>query len=361
MPTLLAVDGNSLFHRAYHAYLPRDANTAPSGNWGVTGFLSMLTGVIERVKPESLVIGFDDYDSSLRRAGYPEYKAGRGARDAELHNQQLTTIKVLRDMGLNVFIPTGLEADDVVASASVLAFNSDYSCVIATSDRDSFSLISANTHVLRLMNGGISEAVLMTPARMLEKVGVDGWQYLDYAALRGDKSDNIPGVSGFGEKTASKLLNALGSMDAAYFDIDNNEAEQVTAAIGRGMTAKISSPEAREAFKLSRDLMTLHDELELGDILSPIKVNNLRDGMQSNGITGHNRLIAALGGSINERPARPELTPVDEPVIMDVPVVPTNLVPVSNVTSEMPAVGRVNDVVAFSIPNARPVRSLLTR
>lgn len=213
--TLLALDGNSLAHRAYHAY-SASRMTGPDGQpiWAVYGFLALLAGVCDKVKPDAIVVGFDGHDN-VRKRRYPDYKATRSEKPEELVVQLDAIPRALEQLGVKVERPRGWEADDVVASWSVAAEAAGWQTIVATSDRDAFSLITDRCAVMRLKNG-LDNAVFYTPARLFKEYGVTPAQYLDFAALRGDTSDNLPGATGIGEKTAAKLLAALGTVDAAY-------------------------------------------------------------------------------------------------------------------------------------------------
>ena len=125
---------------------------------------------------------------------------------------------MLRALGIVVAVPEGLEADDVLASAAAYAPTVGARTVVATSDRDSFALIDEHTKMLRILNGGVDASPLLDPQRLVMVTGVRPDQYLDFAALRGDASDNLPGVAGIGPKTAARLLAEFGSASAAFDD-----------------------------------------------------------------------------------------------------------------------------------------------
>ena len=135
-----------------------------------------------------------------------QYKARRVEKLDELVSQLALAVEVLRAMGVAVVMPPGLEADDVLASAARFAASVGARTVIMTSDRDAFSLIDDNTRVLRIINGGVEASPTLTPERLEMMLGIRPQQYRDYAAMRGDASDNLPGVNGIGPKTAAKLL-----------------------------------------------------------------------------------------------------------------------------------------------------------
>ncbi|MCU1689652.1 MAG: 5-3 exonuclease, partial [Jatrophihabitantaceae bacterium] len=248
---LLAVDGNSLLHRSFHAQAStglRDSTGRPM--WAVRGLLSQLVAAVDRIRPEAVVIGFDDPSSSIRRERWPQYKATRTDKLPTLVDQLELAVEVLRAMGVAVVVPPGLEADDVLASVARIAPTLGATTVIVTSDRDSFALIDDTTSVLRIINGGVEASPLLNPERLSTMLGIAPQQYRDYAALRGDASDNLPGVRGIGPKTAAKLLGALGGARAAFDDVAADGA-RVLAAIGEGGTRRLREDGARVAWELN--------------------------------------------------------------------------------------------------------------
>jgi 5'-3' exonuclease len=262
--TLLAVDGNSLAHRSFHALAAsglRSSDGRPT--WAVKGFISQLLSSVERTGADAIVVGFDDHTGSVRRAAHPHYKATRKAKPPELGEQIALIGDVLRAAGVHVVVPAGLEADDVLASAATTAAKAGWRCVIVTSDRDSFALIDETTNVLRIINGGVDNSPVLTPDRLVTLVGVRPDQYCQYAALRGDTSDNLTGVHGIGEKTAARLLTEFGTVEAAFADVDAGGAA-VAAAIGKAAVGKLAKAESREAFARNVSIMTMRRDLELG-------------------------------------------------------------------------------------------------
>lgn len=239
----------------------------------------MLRQIIESIDgfaPDAVIFGLDDRTASVRRDLYPDYKAGRAPKDAELIDQLERAGALLDALGLATLTPPGLEADDVNASAATWAERNDWNCVIVTSDRDAFAHISDHTRVLRLIDGGINGSPLLNPSRLHAMYGVRPEHYLDYAALRGDASDNLPGVNGLGEKTAAALLAAVGSMGAVWADIDHDEGRSVIAAldsaaeedggrrIGATVVRRLRAPGARERYEFNVRLMSGKDDLDLG-------------------------------------------------------------------------------------------------
>jgi 5'-3' exonuclease len=261
---LLAVDGNSLVHRSFHAQAATGSRSRDGrGIWAVRGLIGQLVAAVERIGPDAIVIGFDDPQVSTRRERWPQYKARRSEKLDELVSQLALAVEVLHAMGVAVVMPAGLEADDVLASAARFAAEAGARTVIMTSDRDAFSLIDDNTRVLRIINGGVEASPTLTPARLHTMLGITPAQYRDYAAMRGDASDNLPGVNGIGPKTAAKLLAALGSARAAFDDIAAG-GTAVVDAVGAGALRRLAHPDARPAWELNCAVMAMYDDLPLG-------------------------------------------------------------------------------------------------
>ncbi|PRZ40774.1 DNA polymerase-1 [Antricoccus suffuscus] len=232
-------------------------------SWAVHGFTSLLIGAVTRAGADALVIGFDDHTTSVRKDAHPSYKATRLEKPPELVAQIAGTISMLRDAGICVVVPDGLEADDVLASASRAGCAAGWRVVIATSDRDSFALINEHTSVLRLLNGGIAGSPVLTPDRLHTMYGVRPEQYRDYAAMRGDASDNLKGIPGIGKKTAQKLLARYGSTQAAFDAVDADPGG-VGATLGRAMATKLADATNRAAFATTSKIMTMRTDVPLG-------------------------------------------------------------------------------------------------
>ena len=267
-PTVLAVDGNSLLHRAFHDSA-RSGFRTPDGRpgWAVRGLLAQLLAAVDRACADAVVVGFDDRSSSIRRERWPVYKAHRLPKPDALHEQLDRAVDVLRELGIAVVVPTGLEADDVLASVAAQAPAMGARTVIVTSDRDSFSLVDEHTRLLRILNGGVHASPLLDPVRLAMVAGVRPDQYLDLAALRGDASDNLPGVRGFGAKTAVRLLGGLGTAADAFADAAAGGV-RCTAAVGAARTRTLATDEARDQWQLNREVMAMVRTVDLGLDLS---------------------------------------------------------------------------------------------
>jgi DNA polymerase-1 len=260
----LAVDGNSLVHRSFHALAGSGLHTADGRPlWAVKGFCSQVLSALERTGAAALVVGFDDHTASVRKRRWPHYKSTRKPKPPELGQQIALAVEVLRAAGVHVVVPEGLEADDVLASAAYTAREAGWRTVVVTSDRDSFALIDDSTSVLRLINGGVHASPMLTPERLVTLAGVRPEQYREYAAMRGDTSDNLTGMYGIGEKTAARLLAEFGTVRAALDDVDAGGAA-VATVLGRACVAKLAKPENREAFARNVEIMTMRADLALG-------------------------------------------------------------------------------------------------
>ena len=274
---LLAVDAPSLLHRNHHARVTSgllDRGGRPA--WALHGMLRQILEAIDRFAPDAVLFGLDDRRTSVREQAYPAYKAGRAEKDPALVDQLERAAALLDALGMLTVTPDGLEADDVNASAATWAERHGWSCVLITSDRDAFAHISEHTQVLRLISGGINGSPLLNPARLRTMYGVAAEHYLEYAALRGDPSDNLPGVPGIGEKIAPFLLSEMGSMRAVWADIDHCGGATLVATldsyceevgrprIGAAVLKRLATPAARERFEFNLAIMSGRTDLDLG-------------------------------------------------------------------------------------------------
>ena len=211
---LLLLDGNSLTYRAFFA-LPQDMSTA-SGQLtnAVFGFTSMFINVLKEQRPDAVLVAFDRPEPTFRHHADVDYKANRDAAPDSLRQQMGLVREVLSALGVATCELSGWEADDLIATAAEQAVERGDDVVIVTGDRDVYQLVK-DPHVKVLYNRrGVSDYALYDEAGIVERTGVTPAQYPEYAALRGDPSDNLPGVPGVGEKTAAKLIVKYGGLDA---------------------------------------------------------------------------------------------------------------------------------------------------
>ena len=211
---LMALDGNSLAYRAFYA-LPEDmTNASGQATNSVYGFTTMLLTLLREHTPDGIIVVFDRSEPTFRHVAIPEYKAQREKAPDTLY-QQLGMIRELLDaMGVMWRDMAGFEGDDLIATMAERAEQDGDDLIVVTGDRDSYQLVR-DPHIRVLYNKrGVSDYALYDEAGIFERTGVTPAQYADYAALRGDPSDNLDGIPGVGEKTAAKLINQYGNIDA---------------------------------------------------------------------------------------------------------------------------------------------------
>lgn len=209
---VMALDGNSLAYRAFYA-LPEDmANASGQVTNAVYGFTTMLLNLAKEHSPDAILVVFDRPEPTFRHVAIPEYKAQREKAPDTLFQQLGMLRQLLDDMGIAWMELPGFEGDDLIATVATKASELGHDVIIVTGDRDSYQLVH-DPHVRVLYNKrGVSDYALYDEAGILERTGVTPGQYADYAALRGDPSDNLDGVPGVGEKTAAKLITQYGDL-----------------------------------------------------------------------------------------------------------------------------------------------------
>jgi DNA polymerase-1 len=262
MPKLLLLDGHSLAYRAFYA-LPSDLSTRDGTiTNAVFGFTSMLTKVLTDEKPDEIAVVFDSRAPTFRDAMDADYKAGRKATP-ELFSAQLPLIReVLDAVEIPVLEVEGVEADDVIATLATRAADAGSDVVIVTGDRDAYQLVK-DPHLKVLYNRrGVSDYALYDEAGILERTGVTAAQYPEYAALRGDNSDNLPGVPGIGEKTAAKLVNTYGTIEEVLDHLDELPPKQ-----------RENLGAMRDRILLNREMSILRRDVDVG-----VKAEELRQG-----------------------------------------------------------------------------------
>jgi DNA polymerase-1 len=262
-PLLLALDGDGLVHRAHHGMWGSDRDALGRPTWALRGLVTSLAVATARLRPAAVLVALDSHDDPVRQAAYPGYKAHRPPREPELQSQLDAAPGLLADAGVPHACVPGHEGDDVLASAAALAGAAGWRCALVTSDRDAFALVDDSTCVLRVVDGGVDAAPVLTAATIARAYGVAPQQYRDLAALRGDTSDNLPGVPGVGAKTAARLLQVFGSAQAAFEALDAGRLAEVEAAIGAGCAARLAEPASRAAVARNERLMTMRDDLPL--------------------------------------------------------------------------------------------------
>ncbi|MGP3981389.1 DNA polymerase I [Streptomyces sp. KR80] len=251
-PRLLLLDGHSLAYRAFFA-LPAENFSTTTGQTtnAIYGFTSMLANTLRDEQPTHLAVAFDVSRKTWRSEEFADYKANRSKAPDEFKGQVELIGELLDAMNVSRFAVEGYEADDVIATLATQAEAQGFEVLIVTGDRDTFQLVSDHVTVL-YPTKGVSELTRFTPEKVKEKYGLTPQQYPDFAALRGDPSDNLPGIPGVGEKTAAKWINQFGSFKELVERVD-----EVKGKVGDKLREHLA------AVKLNRQLTELVRDVEL--------------------------------------------------------------------------------------------------
>ncbi len=300
MGTYLVVDGNSLTYRAFFA-LPTDMATA-SGQVtnAVFGFTSMLINVLRDHTPDGVLVAFDRPEPTFRHEAEPLYKAQREAAPDILRQQMGLVREVLDAVGITAVDLPGWEADDIIATVTDRIVDAGHQVIIVTGDRDSYQLVRDPDVKVLYNKRGVSDYAFYDEAGIEERTGVVPSLYVQYAALRGDNSDNLPGVPGVGEKTAAKLINNYGGLDGIFDHVDDQTPK---------LRSNLAEHEARARKNL--ELMLLrHDapiefELdELGVTPNADELKRLFDFLEFRTLAARlDDALSAMGSSVDLGPA----------------------------------------------------------
>lgn len=262
MKKLLVIDGNSILSRAFYGIRPLTTREGLFTN-AVYGMVNIVSRHIAEQEPSFAAVAFDVKAPTFRHERFSEYKGTRKPTPQEFLMQLPYAKKMMRAMGLHTLELAGYEADDIIGTLSAMAQAQGVETCIATGDKDSLQLISDETFVMLATN---AEPVKYDGDKFMEKYGVRPCQFVDVKALMGDSSDNIPGVSGIGEKTALKLVADYGSLDGIYADIDDKP-------LSPSVKKKLS--EGKESAYLSQWLATISRNVPLGISLSELEYTGI--------------------------------------------------------------------------------------
>jgi DNA polymerase-1 len=251
----LLIDGHSLTYRAFFALPPEMATASGQVTNAVFGFTSMLTYVLKDLRPAGVLVAFDRSEPTFRHEKEPAYKAQRESSPEILRQQVGLVREVLDVLGIATVDAPGWEADDLIATAARKLAAQGAEAIIVTGDRDSYQLVH-DPYIKVLYNKrGVSDYVLYDEQGIFERTGVTPAQYPEYAALRGDPSDNLPGVPGVGEKTAAKLITTYGGLDGIFAHLDAQTPK---------LRESLAAHEDRA--RANYDLMLLRDDAPLDGI-----------------------------------------------------------------------------------------------
>ncbi len=255
---LIIIDANSIIHRAFHA-LPPLTNKKGEQIGAVYGFLLAFFKSMKDFKPDFVAACFDVHAPTFRHKKFKQYKAKRPPAPKELYSQIPKVKEVLATLKVPVFEKEGFEADDIIGTIAKLAPRKQVipklETIILTGDRDALQLVNSKTKVFALSRG-IKNAILYNQSQVQEKYGISSQQIIDYKALKGDASDNIPGVTGIGDKTAVKLLQQFESLENLYQELETSSEK-----------AKEIKPKLREL------LLQYKDQAFLSKFLATINQN----------------------------------------------------------------------------------------
>lgn len=254
----IIIDGNAIIHRAYHAIPPLTAKDGTMIN-AVYGFASMLLKILTDLKPDYLAVSFDVAGGTFRDKIYTDYKATRVKADEALYSQIPLVYDLVRTFNIPIFIKEGFEADDVMATLIEKneKNNPTIKNIIVTGDKDLLQLVTEKTNVF-LLKKGLSEYLLCDPQKVLEIFEFSPASMVDYKALRGDPSDNIPGIKGIGDKTAKNLIKDIGTLEEIYDQLEN-EKSTLYKKFSKTIIEKIKNGK-KEAF-MSAELATVKKDI----------------------------------------------------------------------------------------------------
>ena len=249
--TIAVIDGNSLMHRAFHAI--RQPMSAPDGRSpnALFGFFNMFIKLVDTFRPDGVICAFDRGKPRVRMEMLPQYKAQRPPMDPALHEQFPMVKELLGALDVPVCELEGWEGDDILGTLAHRGEAAGYEMLLFTGDRDMYQLATANVKIVSTKKG-VSDVVIMTPESVDDLYhGITPELVPDFYGLKGDTSDNIPGVPGVGDKTAAKLLGAYGSLEGIYEHIDELRGKQ-----------KERMEENRDAAFTSRKVATIVRDLD---------------------------------------------------------------------------------------------------
>ncbi|RJL49072.1 DNA polymerase I [Pectobacterium carotovorum] len=262
---LILVDGSSYLYRAYHAFPPL-TNSAGEATGAMYGVLNMLRSLLLQYQPSHVAVVFDAKGKTFRDELFENYKAHRPPMPEDLREQIEPLHKMVKAMGLPLLAVSGVEADDVIGTLAVQAEKAGKSVLISTGDKDMAQLVTPSVTLINTMNNSI-----LGPQEVCDKYGIPPELIIDFLALMGDASDNIPGVPGVGEKTAQALLQGLGGLDSLYANLD-----KIAGLSFRG--AKTMAPKLeqhKDVAYLSYQLATIKTDVELELSCDQLTVNEL--------------------------------------------------------------------------------------
>ena len=314
---LLLIDGHSMAYRAFFA-LPTENFTTASGQHtnAIYGFATMLISLLKDEKPTHVAVAFDVSRKTFRTEIFPDYKANRAKTPDEFRSQMSYLNDLVKGFGITQFSVEGFEADDIIATLATRAERDGFEVLICTGDRDCFQLVTDSITVL-YPKRGVSEMARMTPQAVVDKYQMTPTQYPDFAALRGDPSDNLPSIPGVGEKTAAKWIIEYGSLEKLL-----EKADEVGGKVGIALRENI------ESVKRNRELTQLIQSVEieanpaalawsgvnlsdLAPLLETLEFRTLKDRLSVIAVAGSQDLTPEATSLFSRELDQKVLTPVE--------------------------------------------------
>ena len=262
MERLMLLDGNGLIYRGYFALPPLTTSRGELVN-AVFGFCSIVLRGFQDIRPDYVAVAFDLSGPTFRHERFAEYKANRQRMPDDLRDQFPKVREVVKALRIPVYELSGYEADDVIGTLTVEAERLGLDTTVVTGDLDMLQLVTDRTRLMTTRSG-VQNTVIYDPARIDERYGLRADQSVDFKALKGDSTDNVPGVPGVGEKTAAKLVGQFGDLSGLYAHLDEVTPEKLRAPL---LEAHDRVLESRELMTIVRDLpVSLDlDAARLGD------------------------------------------------------------------------------------------------
>lgn len=266
MQRLILIDAHAVIHRAYHALPPLTSSSGEPVN-AVYGFTMILLRMLRELKPDYVAAAFDLAGPTFRHAAYERYKAHRPETPSDLSSQFNKVKRMLDAFGIVIFEKEGYEADDIIGTiAEKTAKNKELEVLVVTGDMDTLQLIRPRLHVYA-MKKGVSDIMIYGAKEVEDRYGITPAQMIDFKGLKGDPSDNIPGVKGIGEKTAAQLIREFGSIEGIYKAVKKKDKK-----ISPATAARLAAGE--EDAQFSRDLSTIETNVPIRFDLEKIHWND---------------------------------------------------------------------------------------
>ncbi len=265
MKKAFLIDGMSMVYKAYFAFISRPLRNSKNQNTSaVYGFLSSLLKILENEKPDYIAVAFDTKEKTFRHDKFPEYKANRQLIPDDMIYQIDYIKKILQAIDIKIITAPGFEADDIIGTISQQFKDKNVQSYLVTPDKDFFQLVDDGIFVYKPQKKSVEDAEVYDLKKVEDEYGLKPEQFVDFLALTGDSTDNIPGVKGIGEKTALELIKQFGSLDNIYNNLDKVSKEAVRQKLING----------KEMAYLSRELVTIRKNININVNLETLKIKS---------------------------------------------------------------------------------------